>query len=341
MSDPTVKTASAIAPPAPPAAVPAGPPRAEAPARPAALARPAEPAARPPPRTEEAGPRRRIKEMEVMVAEARVETPDTTTLVLFTGNDRLDYKPGHFLTIDPHQFEALDRFIAYFEEQKGKKEPPRAYSMSSSPHEKYLAITVKEERYLSGQTRYPPLLSPLLVKRTTRGMRLAVTGFTGPYVLPDDVESRTEHLVHLVAGSGAVPNFAILKWSLVNHPTLRHTFLCSNKTWEDVIFREELAQLERTYPERLRVVHALTRDPITPVTQGVWKGRVNAATLRALIPDPGACLVYACGPAVGPYERAAAAQKGEAPKPRFLEAALTALAEVGVPDANVRRESYG
>ena len=31
---------------------------------------------------------RRIKELEVMVADAMVETPDTTTLVLFTGNDR-------------------------------------------------------------------------------------------------------------------------------------------------------------------------------------------------------------------------------------------------------------
>lgn len=331
MSDAPTQNASAPAPARPAQGRPA-----------AAPARAPEPApARPPARTEEAGPRKRIKEMEVMVAEARVETPDTTTLVLFTGNDRLDYKPGHFLTIDPHQFEALDRFIAFFEDQKGKKEPPRAYSMSSSPHERYLAVTVKEERYLSGQTRYPPLLSPMLVKRTTRGMRLAVTGFTGPYVLPDDVESRTDHLVHLVAGSGAVPNFSILKWSLVHHHTLRHTFLCSNKTWEDVIFREELAQLERSYPERLRVIHALTRDPVTPVSQGVWKGRVNAATLRAILPDPTACLVYACGPAIGPFERAAAAQRGEQPRPRFLEAALQALSEVGVPDANVKRESYG
>ncbi len=44
---------------------------------------------------------RRIKELEVMVADVTVETPDTSTLVLFTGNDRLDYKAGHFLTIDP------------------------------------------------------------------------------------------------------------------------------------------------------------------------------------------------------------------------------------------------
>src|SRR5262245_58857553 len=116
--------------------------------------------------------RRRIREMEAMVGDVIRETPDTTTLILFTGNERLDYQPGHFLTIDPHQFDGLERFIAFLEDLKGRKEPARAYSMSSAPHEKYLAITVKEERYMSGQTKYPPLLSPLLVKRTARGARL-------------------------------------------------------------------------------------------------------------------------------------------------------------------------
>jgi hypothetical protein len=46
--------------------------------------------------TEVTAQRRRIKELEVMVADVVVETPDTVTLVLFTGNDRLDYLPGHF-----------------------------------------------------------------------------------------------------------------------------------------------------------------------------------------------------------------------------------------------------
>ena len=113
--------------------------------------------------SETASGARRIKELEVMVADVVVETPDTTTLVLFTGNDRLDYEPGHFLTIDPHQFEALERFIAFLEDLKGRKEPPRAYSMSSAPHERYLAVTVKEERYVYGTTKFPPLLSPMLV----------------------------------------------------------------------------------------------------------------------------------------------------------------------------------
>ncbi len=299
-------------------------------------------------------PRKRIKELEVMVAEVVVETPDTTTLVLFTGNDRLRYESGHFLTIDPHQFEALERFTAYFEELKGRREPARAYSLTSAPHERYLAITVKEERYQRGVTKYPPLLSPMLVKRTGRGMRLQVVGFTGPYVLPRGVEDVTDHLVHLVAGSGSVPNFSILKHALREHPRLRHTFVYSSKTWGDVIFREPLRELQERYPDRLRVVHTLTREPPpSPSARGmagerappggheIRHGRIGPALLRELIPDPTACLVYACGPGIGPWEKLAARERGEAPQPRFLEAAAAALREVGVPANRIKRESYG
>lgn len=286
--------------------------------------------------------RRRIKQIETMVADVVQETPDTNTLLLFTGSDRLDYDAGHFLTIDPHQFESLERFTAYFEDVKGKREPPRAYSMSSAPHEKYLAITVKEERYERGATKYPPLLSPLLVKRTARGHRLVVTGFTGPYVLPPDVESRTDHLVHLVAGSGAVPNFSILKHALTFSPGLRHTFICSNKTHADVIFRRPLEDLQARFPENLRLVHTLTREEnVFAYGPTFRKGRVTATLLRDLIPDPSSCLVFACGPAIGTWDRVAAKARGEEPRPRFMESALAALAEAGVPEDRITTESYG
>jgi len=294
------------------------------------------------PPVDAAGRRRRIKELDVMVAEARPETPDTTTLVLFTGNDRLDYKAGHFLTIAPHQFDGLERFIGFLEDLKGKKEPPRAYSLASAPHERHLAVTVKEERYCSGATKYPPLLSPLLVKRVPKGTRLVVTGFTGPYTLPDDIESQTDHLVHVCAGSGSVPNFSILKHALAAHPRLRHAFICSNRTWQDVIFRDELAALQAKHPDRLEVVHTLTREA-RPAIHGpnVRSGRVDATLLRQVIPDPSACRVYACGPAISTWERKAAREQGIEARPRFLESVIAALDEIGVPRLRITHESYG
>jgi 3-ketosteroid 9alpha-monooxygenase subunit B len=285
---------------------------------------------------------RRIKELEVMVADVIVEAHDTTTLVLFTGNDRLDYSAGHFLTIDPHQFEALERFTSFLEDLKGKREPPRAYSMSSAPHERHLAVTVKEERYLSGITRFPPLLSPMLTKRTTRGMRLVVTGFTGPYTLPSDISSRTDHIVHICAGSGSVPNFSILKFALANHPTLRHTFVYSNKMWGDIIFRDELDRLAAAHPDRLKVVHTLTREEnVRHFGPAVRRGRIDQTLLREVIPEPTACHIYVCGPGISKFDVAAAKEAGVAPQPRFLEGVLGDLKALGVPGNRITREFYG
>jgi 3-ketosteroid 9alpha-monooxygenase subunit B len=287
-------------------------------------------------------PSRRIKEMEVMVADVIIETPDTTTLVLFTGNDRLEYLAGHFLTIDPHQFESLERFTSFLEDLKGRREPPRAYSMSSAPHERHLAVTVKEERYVSNVTKFPPLLSPLLVKRTLRGMRLVVTGFTGPYTLAPDVDSQTDHIVHVCAGSGSVPNFSILKFALVHHPKVRHSFVYSNKNWNDVIFRDELEQLAAQHPDRVKIVHTLTReDDAGRFGPHVRKGRVDQALLREVIPSPTECLVYVCGPGTSKFDLAAAKEAGTAPTPRFLESVLADLKALGVPDKRIRREFYG
>jgi ferredoxin-NADP reductase len=292
--------------------------------------------------TDQATPSRRIKELEVMVADVIVETPDTTTLVLFTGNDRLEYSAGHFLTIDPHQFEALERFTSFLEDLKRRREPPRAYSMCSAPHERYLAVTVKEERYVSGVTKFPPLLSPLLTKRTTRGMRLVVTGFTGPYTLSADIESKANHIVHVCAGSGSVPNFSILKHALVNHPTLRHTFVYSNKTWGDVIFREGLAQLASQHPDRLSVIHTLTREEdASRFGPSVRQGRITADILREAIPDPTGAYVFVCGPGISHWDVVAAKEAGTKPQPRFLETVLDQLTTIGVPSDRIKRESYG
>ncbi|HWM89542.1 MAG TPA: oxidoreductase [Thermoanaerobaculia bacterium] len=290
----------------------------------------------------ETAPRPRIKELEVMVAEVVKETDDTATLVLFTGNDRLEYQPGHFLTIKPQQFPSLDRFCKYFEDLKGKKEPARAYSLASAPHERQLAITIKEETYVSGVTKYPPLLSPLLVFRTPPGTRMVVTGFGGPYTLPLDIESRTDHLVHVCAGSGIVPNFSILRHCLGTRMNLRHTLVYGNKTWDDVIFRRQLDEMAATHPGKLKVVHALSRVPdVAAFGANVRSGRVSEALLREHIPDPTAVEVFACGPGIGKFERLVAKEKGEEPKPRFLETVLDALEAIGVPDEKVHRESYG
>jgi ferredoxin-NADP reductase len=134
----------------------------------------------------------------------------------------------------------------------------------------------------------------------------------------------------------------MLKHALAFHPRLRHTFIYSNKTWRDIIFRDALTELEAKHPERLRVIHTLTREPdVALCGPFVQKGRVNAELLRELIPDLDSCVIYVCGPGISKFDREVAKEKGEQPQPRFLESVLADLKSLGVPNARIKRESYG
>ena len=286
--------------------------------------------------------RSRIKELEVMVSEVKLEAPDTVTLFLFTGNDQLAYEPGNFLTISPQQFPALERWVHYLQDLKGKKEPPRAYSLSSSPDEKYIAITVKEERYTSGATPFPPLLSPILALRTPPGTKMVVTGFTGPYKLTEDIRSKNDEIVHICAGSGVVPSYSIIKHDLRVNEKLKHTLVYSNKKHEDIIFHQDLIDLEREYPDRLQVIHTLTRedepDSFGPNVRG---GRISQDLLTEAIGHPKDKAVFVCGPDHLPWQKKAAKEKGETLQPSFLSSALGFLDEVGVTKDQITKESYG
>ncbi len=287
-------------------------------------------------------PRAKIKQLEVMVAERIEEAHDTVTLVLFTGNDTLNYQPGHFLTIEPHQFPGLQRWVHYLEDVKGKKEPPRAYSMASSPDEKYLAITIKEERYTSGATPYPPLLSPILVMRTLPGARMVITGFTGPYTLTDKIRNESEHIVHVCAGSGVVPSFSIIKHDLRVNEKLKHTLIFSNKLMADAIFFQQFEELRRQHPDRFEVIYTLTREQDESLfNDRIHKGRVSKQLLQDIIPSPEGVTVFACGPDHTVWQRKAARETGAELSPSYLGSVLSYLDELGIAKNRIRKESYG
>lgn len=285
----------------------------------------------------------KIKELEVIVADVIHEAHDTTTLVLFTGNDELHYEPGHFLTIEPHQFPGLQRWVAYLEDIKGKKEPSRAYSISSSPDEKHLAITIKEERYISGHTPYPPLLSPILARRTFPGTRMVITGFTGPYTLNDNLRSASEELVHICAGSGIVPSFSIIKHDLRVNEKLRHKLIYSNKYFDDIIFYNQLNDLQKEFPDRLSVTYTLTREENKNNLErpGIIKGRVSKTIIEQAVKNTESTSIFACGPDHTTWQKREAKKKGAALPNSFMETVLDNVTELGVPKNRIKKESYG
>jgi len=279
-----------------------------------------------------------ITKFDASIADIVVETPDTITAFLDLGQP-VNYRAGQYVSIDPHQFPSLGSMTRYLDHLKGRHEPPRAYSMSSAPHEPYIAITIKEEVY-DGVMEYPPLISGFLVHQLRTGDRITVTGFAGAYVLPDEVKA--EHILHLCAGSGSVPNVSIIKDSVLRRPNLRHTFVYSNKTLQDIIFRAALAQLQAEHRDRLRVIHTITREAcVASASEDIRSGRVTVELLREIFEREPNTIVYACGPAVSVWERRAHAATGTTPTPRFLETMQSHLAELAVPRERIKVEAFG
>ena len=95
------------------------------------------------------------------------------------------------------------------------------------------------------------------------------------------------------------------------------------------------------FPDKLKVIHALSRDTQPSHRPNVVVGRVTAELIREHIPDPTAVEVFACGPGLTRWDKQRAAEAGEEPTPRFLESVSDALANLGIPKDRVHLESYG
>lgn len=288
-------------------------------------------------------PGKKIRLMRGVVINAYKETPDTWTLLIFVGDNDKDYLAGQFISISPHQFLELKDFVSHFEYHKGKKELVRAYSLTSAPHEKYLAITIKPESFEPGPGVFPPLLSPLLASDLLVGREIEFTGFAGAYILTDEHRTDSDRALHLVAGSGAVPSFSIIKDELTSKNShIKHDLIVVNKTCQDIIFHRELNELSFKYPDRMKVHYFLTQDtPHSHLGNNYYKGRPSIEFVERLIVDKHRTVFFACGPAITKYQRKQALMRNEEPKPRFMEWVHDLMERFEVDKKRFKREIYG
>ncbi len=286
----------------------------------------------------------KIRQIKGVVVKAEQETPDTWTLHIFVGESDRRYTAGQFISIAPQQFPELANMVAYMEHVKGRKELVRAYSMASAPHEPYVSITTKPEHFEPNETLYPPLLSPLLASNFLVGREIEFLGYTGAYTLKPDHGVDTDQVLHIVAGSGAVPNFALLKDELINNknPNVMHTMIDVNRTVEDIIYRQALDDLAKQFPQRFQLIHLLTRDE-HPARHGpqYFKGRPTLDFVQRFVKNPQRLLVYSCGAGITKWQRKKAIDEGREPQPRFLETVHDIVQGLGLDKKRFKREIYG
>jgi len=287
-------------------------------------------------------PVRTIRKYDAVIVDVVRRTHDASSVYFFIG-DTPQYKAGQFLSIDPHQFPELKRWIEYLELQKGKKEPIRSYSLSSAPGEKCMAICTKAEDYDPKVHKYPPVLSPLMASGSLKGREVVISGFTGAYFIPEDLQNHTDTVLHFVAGSGVVPNYGMLKDELRNNknPRIKHVMIDVNKSVGDIIFHEQLRALAKAYPDRFEYINFITREDPSYLGPGYYKGRPSTDFVRRYVRDPSTVRAYACGAAITKHQREDAKAKGVEPTPRFMESVEQIVHELGMPKGNFKKEEFG
>jgi ferredoxin-NADP reductase len=238
----------------------------------------------------------RLRWLVAEVAETVTETPRVRTLIL-----DVDGWPGH--RAGQHVDVRLTAEDGYQAE--------RSYSLASAPEEPP-ALTV--ERLDDGE------VSPYLVDEVVPGDHFELRGPVGGYFVWD-ADSSPEPLLLVAGGSGVVPLMAMLRHRAVAGSNVAAKLLYSSRTFEDIIYRDELEQLQGR-GEGLEVVHTLTRAQ--PPGWTGRAGRVDVELLREVsFPPELNPRVFVCGPT------------------SFVEAVAEGLVGLGHRPGRIRTERFG
>jgi len=231
------------------------------------------------------------------VVDVRDETPRARTLVL-----EVPEWPGH------RAGQHVDiRLVA-----EDGYQAQRSYSIASAPENPSVELTI--ERLAEGE------VSPYLSDVLRPGDGLEVRGPIGGYFVWSTAQAGP--LLLVAGGSGIVPLMAMLRHRTRADETRRAEtptrLLYSARTWDDVIYKEELKQLGADAEVHL----TLTRD--APADWNGFRRRVDRAMLQEVgWPASELPNVYVCGPTP------------------FTESVATLLVELGHAPAMVRTERFG
>ena len=226
------------------------------------------------------------------IAEIRSETPRVKTLALDVPNWE-GHRAGQHVDV---RLTAEDGYQAQ-----------RSYSIASTSSDTHLELTI--ELIEDGE------VSPYLADEAQAGDRFELRGPIGGYFVwaPD----AGGPVLLVGGGSGVVPLRAMARQRARDGDDVPTRLLYSARSWEDVIYRDELGQLA---DDGLEVKFTLTL--IQPPHGTGYARRVDRALLGEAAP-PNLALAFVCGPTP------------------FVESVASALVELGHDPHRVKTERFG
>jgi len=186
----------------------------------------------------------------------------------------------------------------------------RSYSIASQP-ERIGEIDLTIERVEGGE------VSAFMHETATIGDRIEVRGPIGGYFVWE--ASLGGPLLLIAGGSGIVPLMSMLRHRSASGSTAPARLLYSSRTYDDVIYREELDRLKGN---GLEVFHTLTRSQ--PAGWTGYARRIDSRMLSEVSQVYGAkALTFICGPTP------------------LVESAANGLLELGLKSERIKTERFG
>jgi ring-1,2-phenylacetyl-CoA epoxidase subunit PaaE len=134
---------------------------------------------------------------------------------------------------------------------------------------------------------------------------------------------RAIHRVGFAAGSGITPILSILSSTLEDQAESKFTLVYGNRRMDSVMFNEALQDLKDRYPDRLTLIHVLSRQAQeVPLLEGRIDGAKVQAIIDAFLPVGSMDEVFICGPEA------------------MIEATEQALLTAGVKPERIRTERF-
>ena len=227
-----------------------------------------------------------MAEITTTVRDLRTESPNAATIRLDLGGAAFPYRPGQYITIDPHQFEDLAGEIREREAQRGKPLSPGYFSLSSDGLDpSILEFTVKQP-----SDGPPAMLPKYLLAGLNTGRKVRVAGPGGKYGLPEAPPPGITGFIHLCAGSGIAPNRGMIRHALNRKWPQKHLLLVQDRDEPDALFRKEFTDLVSRHKDQFRVRHLFTRSNPGRITPDLVKKEAEGFIALA------DAWVFICGP---------------------------------------------
>ena len=108
---------------------------------------------------------------------------------------------------------------------------------------------------------------------------------------------RQGHYLAIAAGSGITPMLAIISATLLQEPASQFTLLYGNRSSQTMMFRQALADLKDTYPERFQWISVFSQESVdSELLQGHIDGKKLQAFGRRLLDFRQFDEAFICGP---------------------------------------------